>query len=52
MDSVEFEVKTGNEAISRLNNEKENLNQAIVSYLTTIDLLKRVSLKFPQVVLL
>lgn len=36
------ESKANSEFIQRLNNEKDNLNQQIVSCLTTIDLTKRV----------
>lgn len=38
------ESKASGEFIQRLNNEKDNLNQQIVSCLTTIDLIKRVRL--------
>ena len=36
------ESKANSEFIQRLNHEKDNLNQQIVSCLTSIDLIKRV----------
>jgi prefoldin subunit 5 len=43
LESLGNESKASSEFIQRLNNEKDNLNQQIVSCLTTIDLLKRVN---------
>ena len=42
IESLENECKIHSDMISRMNNEKDSLNQQLVQHLTTIDLLKRV----------
>jgi len=42
VESFQNESKATADIVNRLSSEKDNLNQQIISYLTNIDLLKRV----------